>query len=349
MRYKSQKCGNFDVPQIDKTSGKDSDLHLYVQYVMDVDQQYYASATWCQFLDGLGPSHGLINFNLAEILELELTDFIELKDLIEIVIHEITHILGFSEDDIPKWKSSIGTPYSKPTITQKIRDIDSLLLTTPHVLEFARKYFGCPTLVGMPLQNYGDQSSKNSHWENTIIQNEYMNASVSLTQAYFSGFTTNLLRDTGFYVEIDESMEEQMFYGKGKGCEYVLGKCKTTTREFCDPKTDEKLCDFYHNGLATCTTGQFNDPGCNNLFTNAAYKCWDVNSVLNNMNQLKETEFTLGLIRDVLTRTQFLKKQNKKMIKLWVIALKMNVMQMDNKSQYIYKKKKQYVNIIKKK
>ncbi|EGR26887.1 leishmanolysin family protein, putative [Ichthyophthirius multifiliis] len=281
MRYKSSKCGKVDVPQSDKTRGKNSDLHLYVQYVMEDDQQYQASAIWCQFLDAQGPTHGLVNFNLAELEQIELDDAIEFEDLIEIVIHEITHILGFSDEDIPKWVNSNGIAYAKPTITQKIRDIDSLLLTTPHVLAFARKYFGCPTLVGMPLQNQGNGNSKNSHWLNTIMQNEYMNASVSYTQAYFSGFTTNLLRDTGFYTEINESMEEQMFYGKGKGCEYVLGKCKTTTREFCDPKTDEKLCDFYHHGLANCSVGLFNNPGCNNLFTYPDYKCWDVNSLLN--------------------------------------------------------------------
>ncbi|EGR32691.1 leishmanolysin family protein, putative [Ichthyophthirius multifiliis] len=294
MRYKSSKCGNVVVPQIDKTNGKNSDLHLYIQYEMDLDSQYYASATWCQFLDGQGPSHGLINFNFAEIVNIELTDYIEYKNLIEIIIHEITHILGFSDDDMPKWINSKGTPYSKPTITQKIRGIDTLLLITPHVLEFARKYFNCPTLPGMPLQNLGNQSSKNSHWENTIIQNEYMNASVSMTQAYFSGFTTNLLRDTGFYAQIDESMEEQMFYGKGKGCEHVLSQCRTSTREFCDPKTDEKLCDFYHNGLATCTTSQFNDPGCNNLYTKPEYKCWDVNSDLNQNQFIERNGIYIG-------------------------------------------------------
>ncbi|EGR33662.1 leishmanolysin family protein, putative [Ichthyophthirius multifiliis] len=180
----------------------------------------------------------------------------------EVVIHEMTHILGFSNLDIPKWVTSDGTPHKNPTIKQNIRGVENLLITTPNVLKFAREYFGCPTLVGMPLDRANNDEYSNSHWKNTDLQNEYMNSLNSPNQAYFSGFTTNLLRDTGFYAQINENMEEQMFYGKGAGCEHILGKCDSTKREFCKPKTDQGLCDYYHHGYSICKVRTFNDSDC---------------------------------------------------------------------------------------
>ncbi|EGR26869.1 hypothetical protein IMG5_206700 [Ichthyophthirius multifiliis] len=56
-------------------------------------------------------------------------------------------------------------------------------------------------------------------------------------------------------------MEEQMFYGKGKGCEHVMGKCRTSTREYCNPDTDQLLCDFYHHGSSKCRVSIFEDQG----------------------------------------------------------------------------------------
>ncbi|EGR32697.1 leishmanolysin family protein, putative [Ichthyophthirius multifiliis] len=185
----------------------------------------------------------------------------------EIVIHEMTHVLGFSNSDIPKQLTSNESTHIDNTITQKIRGVDNLLIKTPNVLKFAREYFGCFTLVGMPLQNSIGNDSDDSHWKNTDIQNEYMNLLMTPNQAYFSGFTANLLRDTGFYTQINKNMEEQMFYGKGASCEHVMGKCDSTKREFCNPKTDDGLCDYYHHGQFSCSVRKLNDPGCNTLYT----------------------------------------------------------------------------------
>ncbi|EGR34159.1 leishmanolysin family protein, putative, partial [Ichthyophthirius multifiliis] len=162
-----------------------------------------------------------------------------------------------------------------------------MFLRTPHVLAFAKKYYGCEYLPGMPLEDQGGNGSAGSHWEQTAIADEYMNASSSLTQAYFSGFTTNLLRDTGFYAEVNASMEEKTTYGQGKGCQFITGKCDQSIREFCRPVKDEGLCDYYHHGSSNCNIGAYNDPDCNtsNVFSNSI--CWDTNSDFNTkQNQL---------------------------------------------------------------
>ncbi|EGR26906.1 leishmanolysin family protein, putative [Ichthyophthirius multifiliis] len=275
MRYKqSHKCGEVTVPQKDIIQGKRSDLHIYVQYKIEPEEEYQAYAGWCQFLDVLGPTHGQVVFNLGQLKSQNISNPIEFEDLMEIVIHEIIHILGFMGTDIPKWVNKQKIHHRDPTIQKQIRGINTLLIKTPNVLEHARKYFGCPTLIGMPLEYSDDKQSTNSHWRNSDIQNEYMNTFVSPTQAYFSAFTTNLLRDTGFYFEINASMEEQTFFGQGAGCDHVLGKCDKPTNEYCNPQTDNDLCDYYHHGQSAC----YQESGCNVLVNYSNGNCWDTNS-----------------------------------------------------------------------
>ncbi|EGR34104.1 leishmanolysin family protein, putative [Ichthyophthirius multifiliis] len=221
-------------------------------------------AHWCQFLDGLGSTHGKLNFNMGQLINFDMTDSIVFEDLFEIVVHEITHILGSNAKGIAKWVTADGLPHVDPIIKLQIRGIESYLLATPNVLKFAREYFGCPSLPGMSLENQGSLSSLGSHWEMTVIQDEYMNGNLALIQTYFSGFTANLLRDTGFYAEINESMEEKTFYGKGQGCEHILDACRSEKREYCK-NTDKFVCDYYHNGSSGCQSNIFNDPGCNTL------------------------------------------------------------------------------------
>ncbi|EGR33972.1 leishmanolysin family protein, putative, partial [Ichthyophthirius multifiliis] len=280
MRYKTKYgyCGGVEVPQNDRVIGKKSDLHIYVQFKNESTLTYIANAGWCQFLNGLGPTHGEVNFNISSLKFTNWDNHSEFKDLLQTVIHEITHILGFTYSDIPKWITSNKNHHNEPTIQQKLRGIDTIFLKTPHVLTFARKYFNCPTLVGMPLENIGGEGSKNSHWKSTIIQNEYMNPSVSYTQAYFSGFTANLLRDTGFYYEIKESMVEKISYGQGAGCQHVTGVCDSAKREYCNPQNDQGLCDYYHLGSSDCRSGQFDEPTCYTQYVNGDSQCWEIRS-----------------------------------------------------------------------
>ncbi|EGR29169.1 leishmanolysin family protein, putative [Ichthyophthirius multifiliis] len=201
--------------------------------------------------EGLGPTHSRINFNLGQLDNKNINQPDIFEDLIEIVIHEITHVLGFSKKFINKWVNTDGSPHVDPIIIQEIRGAEVKLLKTPNVLKYAREYFRCSTLPGMPLENYGSDSS---HWESTVIQNEYMIAYQSNTQLFFSSFTTNLLRDTGFYATINESMEEKTYYGKGQGCQYVLGQCRTDKREHCneDDQYLQEMSVIGFNGIIRC-------------------------------------------------------------------------------------------------
>jgi len=42
------------------------------------------------------------------------------------------------------------------------------------VLREARKYYGCPNLKGMYLENEGGEGTAKSHWEYAAINSDYM-------------------------------------------------------------------------------------------------------------------------------------------------------------------------------
>ncbi|EGR26889.1 leishmanolysin family protein, putative [Ichthyophthirius multifiliis] len=293
MRYKysNKKCGLVPIPDIDRTQAQNSDLHLYVSYTVEPGNNTLAYAGWCQFIDRLGPTHGTVNFNLGLLAAKNLQDPIVFEDLMEIVIHEITHILGFSDNDIPRWVNQNGQPHNTPIIKFRTRGVDRMFLRTPHVLAFAKKYYSCENLPGMPLEDQGGSGSAGSHWEQTAIADEYMNASNSPTQAYFSAFTTSLLRDTGFYAEVNASMEEATTFGQGKGCQFITGKCDQSIKEFCRPVEDNGLCDYYHHGSSNCSIGTYNDADCNTSKIFANGKCWDTSSDLNT----QQTQIAYGV------------------------------------------------------
>ena len=67
-----------------------------------------AYAIDCRFIDGLGPTHGIVNFNFGKIKKYEYEKNIVFEDIVEIVIHEMMHILGFSTLRYKDWMDSNG-------------------------------------------------------------------------------------------------------------------------------------------------------------------------------------------------------------------------------------------------
>lgn len=73
---------------------------------------------------------------------------------------------------------------------------DTIIL--PGVLAYAREYFRCPTLSGMPLENEGGSGSALSHWDKVFFPNEFMNPTIE-NPGIISEFTMKLLVDSGWY------------------------------------------------------------------------------------------------------------------------------------------------------
>lgn len=68
----------------------------------------------------------------------------------------------------------------------------------PKLLAFAKIYYKCEALEGVPLENGGDGGSANSHWEKLYLPNEFMNPTVE-NPGIISNFTLLFLEGTGYY------------------------------------------------------------------------------------------------------------------------------------------------------
>ena len=88
-----------------------------------------------------------------------------------VFLHELTHALGFLEGMFPYF------PQQNDLLMKKvIRGVERTLIKSPRVVEIARKYFNCPTLEGLELEEQGGAGSKISHWEQRILLGDYMGA-----------------------------------------------------------------------------------------------------------------------------------------------------------------------------
>jgi hypothetical protein len=71
------------------------------------------------------------------------------------------------------------------------------MLVTPKVIDAAREHFGCPTLEGLELEDYGGAGTQGSHWERRLMMNEYMTGYSSYAPVK-SKLTLALLEDSGW-------------------------------------------------------------------------------------------------------------------------------------------------------
>ena len=77
-------------------------------------------------------------------------------------------------------------------------------MKSKNVLAHAKKYFGCDTLWGVPLENGGSKGSVNGHWEMMALYTDGMVSAGGDKNEYISKFDTALLKDTNWYAEIND-------------------------------------------------------------------------------------------------------------------------------------------------
>ena len=109
-----------------------------------------------------------------------------------IILHEFTHALGFLYD---YFKDTYKNIFTK-------KDADGIVRTyinSPKVLEVAKKYFNCPTIEGVELEESGGEGTAGSHWEARILLGDYMNGVSYKEEEVISEFTLALLEDSGYY------------------------------------------------------------------------------------------------------------------------------------------------------
>ncbi|EGR33994.1 leishmanolysin family protein, putative, partial [Ichthyophthirius multifiliis] len=275
-----KKCQEITIPQNDQTIGiPNSDLHLYVIYNKENDGTN-ADAIYCALADQEieRPTFGRVNFNLRYMDKLG-KDHKSFENYLEITIHEILHVIGFSANLMYYWiDPETNEPYNtdyinKLQIKLNYRGLKTTLLTSKNVVKVTKKYYNCPTAQGMQLENQGGVGSVGAHWERTVIFNEIMTAGGITVNIAFSIFTIAALKDTGFYPDVNENMADQIYWGKGKGCDFLENACQSQTQypEFAQNINDYQ-CSFEYDGFGIAFIDQYSD-GCPIIYPNFDQIC----------------------------------------------------------------------------
>ncbi len=162
--------------------------------------------------------------------------------LIMLLLHEITHVLGFSGNLYNYFQTN------SKTITKEINGIKRTLFTGANVIKQAKRHFNCDNIEGIELENQGGDGSVGSHWEARIMLGDYM-ISTDYPEIVISEISLALLEDTGWYY-VNYYTGGLFRYGKGLGCDFLNNKCVYSDssyyitpfgREFCVEK-NEKIC-----------------------------------------------------------------------------------------------------------
>ena len=180
-----------------------------------------------------------INYNLPNSKEYFIT----------ILVHEFTHILGFSSHF---FKNIYHNIVQKPDSN----GINRTYLNSQKLLEVARKYFNCSTLDGVELEDQGGDGTESSHWESRILLGEYMNGYAYSEEMVISEFTLAVLEDSGFY-KANYYTGGLMRYGKHKGCEFLNQKCIDPVTHKTNEKFENEFFDSLTNSFeAACSSGR---------------------------------------------------------------------------------------------
>ncbi|EGR26987.1 leishmanolysin family protein, putative [Ichthyophthirius multifiliis] len=256
-KYLSGECNGIIIPENDKQIGiPNSDLHIYIFYMNDNKDDSRANANACAFQEiTYRPIFGRIQINITNMV-FQINDHKLFRQNLESFIHETLHILGFSKSQFQYWiDPSTGKTYKKGNNqiqkTVNVRGKETIMLFSQNILDVTRKHFKCQNAEGITLENESkSQSQIGSHWDKSLLSNELMTNSAFGLVRVFSIFTIALLKDTGYYQEVNQNLSSELQWGKGKGCEFLTQVCYSqySFPEF-STENQKYICTFDRHGI----------------------------------------------------------------------------------------------------
>ena len=191
-----------------------------------------------------------------------------------LLLHEITHVLVFSDDLYEHFQYS-----GDVTTTQTINGVSRTLIQTTKVKKAASKHFGCSSVVGVELENQGGEGSAGSHWEARIMLGDYM-ISTDYPEIVISDITLALFEDSGWY-EVNYYTGGLFRFGKGQGCKFLTSSCLSSGEsnfewDFCDTASEFKCTSNNLNrGFCYITNYTSRLPEAYQYFDNAKKGGWE--------------------------------------------------------------------------
>jgi hypothetical protein len=159
--------------------------------------------------------------------------------LLNDVLHELMHVLAFSEGLYASFASAKNGSGIAPGPG------GGLVVRSPAVLAEGRRHYGCSALQGVPLETEGGNGTARTHWKLRALNGELMvrtrallthvrsrllaDASLQVgtvitgQRPALSNFTMAFLQDTGWYAPQYEQAAP-LAWGSGAGCDFVTAK-----------------------------------------------------------------------------------------------------------------------------
>lgn len=207
-----------------------------------------AAATACiAITQTMQPKMGIIMVNPG--LDFSHTNSEKFLELL--FLHEMSHVLIFH----PSFFIYLNLITDSIVNNERIYYINS-----PKVLEKAKKHFGCNSVKGIPLENYGGLGSAGSHWESRYMLGDYMIAT-DYPEIVISDISLAVFEDSGFY-KVNYYTGGLFRFGKGEGCNFLNQKCIQNggtffANEFCI-KSQEPFCTAGHLSKGHCYMAKYN-------------------------------------------------------------------------------------------
>jgi leishmanolysin len=201
----------------------------------------------------------------------------EFGSLVDTIVHEAGHLLGFSTQLYPRFRDAEGRPRPAATLEGPRGQV---LLATPRVLEVARLHYGCDEIEGVPMEDGGGEGTRGSHWEVSWIgdRDVMLGTSFRPGRAVMSPLTLALFEDTGWF-DVDWDTAGAWGFGAGLGCAVLDPAAKCLDRRyFCDPSgaagaEDAVQCTWDHMDVGRCYHSEMLPPGCGVVQPFANYLC----------------------------------------------------------------------------
>ena len=242
------------VPASHKSEGvahTDVLVYLTTNYLTDVSYVAYAGA--CET-----DQYGLGNI-LAGTVVVNVPNFSDnsMEEWIANIVHEMSHLLGFSSGQFDNWRDSSGNLYASDQVKKQVtvRGVEKSVLLTPNLLEKAKKAFNCSTIEGVELEDAGGSGTAGSHWDKRIMMNDYMTAFIP-SDGIFSDVTLALFQDTGWY-SVNYTLAQTPYFGRNAGCGFFDNKClsneKTVNESMWCDKDSKWGCDFFALNKGGCS------------------------------------------------------------------------------------------------
>ena len=267
LKVDSSKCDNFDLPPKAQTSGsgiENADLLILVQFDTTGDferEGVEAAATDCiQDVLTKRPVVGFIQFKP----NLNLRSEKDVDYYVWLVLHEMTHVLGFNDQLYSSFIDSEtlqARPVEETVAVTKLNGEQVMLIKSPNVLEKARKHYNCTRMQGVPVEYNGGEGTVGAHWAKRYLNTEYMIGD-SYGENQISEITLALLQDSGWY-KVDYTQANLFIWGKNAGCSFFDKPCfdrKTEIsnfpHDFCQA-LDQEVCSNQNIFRAVCKTTEF--------------------------------------------------------------------------------------------